>query len=49
MKKLITSNNLTFTKKKCNCGLTSNTTNKVNKPKVKKSKVKKNNSKKYIK
>ena len=50
MKNLITSDNLTFTKKKCNCGLKSNNvdtkdTSDTNKKKVL-SKRKKNRSKK---
>lgn len=50
MKNLITSHNLTFTKKKCNCGLKSNTnvtkdTNKIKLSNKSKSKIKKTQSK----
>ena len=47
MKNLITSSNLTFTKKKCNCGITSNTAYKTKSKK--KYLQRKNKSKKNIK
>ena len=51
MKNLITSSNLTFTKKNCNCGITSNTLNTHTKSRKKshKKKTKKINKIKTIK
>lgn len=48
MKKLITMENLTFTKKNCNCGLKSNNTETSNTNKINLSKISKKN-KLYLK
>ena len=49
MKNLITSSNLTFTKKNCNCGITSNTLDKQTKSRKKSHKKKTKNHKKKTK
>ena len=48
MKNLITSSNLTFTKKNCNCGITSGALDTQTKPRRKNNKSKKNKKNKFL-